>query len=159
VTLQTAVEVLLVVAALLLLGRDLRRAWRDELTRPISLLVAALVTALLIGTVAGSPHPRPWWLVLPAGVLAWEVARGWRKAPRCHLWEAGIAAFTASLVFAIVGVAMHEEGLASTLLALAAVAGMAGLGLLWRSRRREPRPWRVDDRNHYERRGSERKRG
>jgi hypothetical protein len=159
VTLQTTVEVLLAAAALLLLGRDLRRAWRDELRRPVSLLVAALVTALLIGTLAGSPHPSPWWLALPAGVLAWEVARGWRKAPRCHLWEAGIAAFTAGLAFAVVGVAMHEEGLVGTLLALAAVAGMAGLGLLWRSRRREPRPWRVDDPEHYERRGAQRKHG
>jgi len=159
VTLQTAVEVLLAVAALLLLGRDLRRAWRDELRRPISLLVAALVTALLIGTLAGSPHPSPWWLALPAGVLAWEVARGWRRAPRCHLWEGGVAAFTASLLFAVVGLAMQGQGFAGTLLALAAAAGMAGLGLLWRSRRREPRPWRVEDPDHYERRGAERKHG
>jgi hypothetical protein len=159
VTLQTTVEVLLVAAALLLLGRDLRRAWRDELKRPISLLVAALVTALLIGTLAGSPHPSPWWLALPAGVLAWEVARGWRKAPRCHLWEGGVAAFTASLLFAVVGLAMHGERLAGTLLGLAALAGTAGLGLLWRSRRREPRPWRLEDPEHYERRGAQRKHG
>lgn len=158
-TLQTAVEVLLAVAALLLLGRDLRRAWRDELRRPISLLVAALVTALLIGTLAGSPHPSPWWLALPAGVLAWELARGWRRAPRCHLWEAGVGAFTAALLFAVVGLAMQGQGFAGTLLGLAAVAGMAGLGLLWRSRRREPRPWRVEDPDHYERRGAERKHG
>lgn len=158
-TLQTTVEVLLVAAALLLLGRDLRRAWRDELRRPISLLVAALVTALLIGALAGSPHPSPWWLALPAGVLAWEVARGWRKAPRCHLWEGGVAAFTASLLFAVVGLALHEERLVGTLLGLAALAGTAGLGLLWRSRRREPRPWRLEDREHYERRGAQRKHG
>jgi len=109
VTLQTTVEVLLAVAALLLLGRDLRRAWRDELRRPISLLVAALVTALLIGTLAGSPHPSPWWLALPAGVLAWEVARGWRRAPRCHLWEAGVGTFTAGLLFAVLGLAMRTR--------------------------------------------------
>ena len=155
---QTGVEFLLAVAALLL-GRDLRRAWRDQLRRPISLLVAALVTALLIGALAGSPHPSPWWLVLPAGVLAWEVARGWRKAPRCHLWEAGVAAFTASLLFAVVGLAMQGEGLARTLLALATLGAMAGLGLLWQSRRREPRPWRTGDPAHYERRGTQRKHG
>ena len=67
---QTGVEIFLAVGALALLGRDLRRAWRDELRRPISLLVAALVSALLIGTLAGEPHPRPWLLDLPAGVLA-----------------------------------------------------------------------------------------
>jgi hypothetical protein len=44
------------------------------------------------------------------------------------------------------------------LLALAAVAGMLGLGLLWRSRRTEPRPWRIEDPDHYERRGALRKR-
>ena len=156
---QSAIELVLAVAALLLLARDLRRAWRDELRRPISVLVGALVTALLIGTLAGSRHPSPWWLVLPAGVLAWEVGRGWRKAPRCHLWEAGVAAFTASLLFAVVGLAMQGAGFASALRALAAVAGMAGLGLLWRSRRREPRPGRVGDPDHYERRGSNRKHG
>src|SRR5262245_53093711 len=43
---QTGVEIFLAVGALALLGRDLRRAWRDELRRPISLLVAALVSAL-----------------------------------------------------------------------------------------------------------------
>ena len=155
---QSAVELFLALAALLLLSRDLRRAWRDELRRPISLLVAALVTALLIGTLAGHPYPSPWWLVLPAGVLAWEVARGWRQAPRCHVWEAGVAAFTAGLLFATAGLAMHGEGLAPTLLALAVVAGMLGLGLIWRSRRSEPRPGRAEDPNHYERRGAQRRR-
>ena len=155
---QSAVEVFLAVAALLLLGRDLRRAWRDELRRPISLLVAALVTALLIGTLAGERHPSPWLLLLPTGVLAWEVARGWRQTPRCHLWEAGVAAFTAALLFAVAGLAMHAEGVTTTLLALAAVAGMLGLGLLWRSRRTEPRPSRIEDPDHYERRGAQRKR-
>jgi hypothetical protein len=158
VTPQSAVEVLLAVAAVLLLGRDLRRAWQDKLRRPISLLVAALVTVLLTGTLAGEPHPSPWWLVLPAGVLAWEVARGWRQTPRCHIWEAGVAAFAVGLLFAVVGLAVHREGLASTLLATAAVAGMLGLGLLWRSRQSEPRPWRAEDRDHYERRSAQRKR-
>lgn len=155
---QSAVEVFLAVAALLLLGRDLRRAWRDELRRPISLLVAALVTALLMGTLAREPYPSPWWLVLPAGILAWEVARGWRKTPRCHVWEAGVAAFTAALLFAVAGLALRAEGTATTLLGVAAVAGMLGLGLLWRSRRTEPRPWRVEDPDHYERRGAQRNR-
>jgi hypothetical protein len=154
---QSAVEVFLAVAALLLLGRDLRRAWRDKLRRPMSLLVAALVTVLLIGTFAGESHPNPWWLVLPAGVLAWEVARGWRQTPRCHLWEAGVAAFTVALLFAVAGLAVHRPGLASALLATAAVAGMLGLGLLWRSRRSEPRPWRAEDPSHYERRSAPRK--
>jgi hypothetical protein len=49
--------------------------------------------------------------------------------------------------------------LTTTLLALAAVAGVLGLGLLWRSRRSEPRPWRVEDPDHYERRGAQRKPG
>jgi hypothetical protein len=155
---QTGVEVFLAVAALLLLGRDLRRAWRDELRRPISLLVAALVSALLIGTLAGKPHPTPWLLVLPAGVLAWEVARGWRRTPRCHVRETGVAAFTAALLFALAGFATREDGTTTVLLALAMVAGMLGLGLLWRSRRTEPRPWRVEDPDHYERRGAPRER-
>jgi hypothetical protein len=157
-TAQSAVEVFLAVAALLLLGRDLRRAWRDELRRPISLLVAALVTALLIGTLAREPYPSPWWLLLPTGILAWEVARGWRQTPRCHVWEAGVAAFTAALLFAVAGLAMRGEGTTTTLLAIAAVAGMLGLGLLWRSRSTEPRPWRSEDPDHYERRGAQRKR-
>ena len=155
---QTGVEIFLALAALLLLGRDLRRAWRDELRRPISLLVAALVSALLIGTLAGEPLPTPWLLVLPAGVLAWEVARGWRQTPRCHVRETGVAAFAAALLFAVAGFATREESITTTLLALAAVAGMLGLGLLWRSRRTEPRPWRIEDPDHYERRGAPRER-
>jgi len=155
---QTGVEIFLALAALLLLGRDLRRAWRDELRRPISLLVAALVSALLIGALAGEPLPTPWLLVLPAGVLAWEVARGWRQTPRCHVRETGVAAFAAALLFAVAGFATREESITTTLLALAAVAGMLGLGLLWRSRRTEPRPWRIEDPDHYERRGAQRER-
>jgi apolipoprotein N-acyltransferase len=155
---QSAVEGFLAVGALLLLGRDLRRAWRDELRRPISLLVAALVTALLIGTLAREPYPSPWWLLLPAGILAWEVARGWRQTPRCRVWEAGVAAFTAALLFAVAGLAVRGEGTTAALLGVAAVAGMLGLGLLWRSRRTEPRPSRIEDPDHYERRGAQRKR-
>ena len=40
----------------------------------------------------------------------------------------------------------------------ARTVAMLGLGLLWRSRRSEPRPWRADDRNHYERRSAPRER-
>jgi hypothetical protein len=35
---------------------------------------------------------------------------------------------------------------------------LVGVGLLWRSRRREPQPWRIDDRSHYERRAAQRPR-
>jgi hypothetical protein len=156
-TLQSAMELSLALAAILLLGRDLRRAWRDPLRRPVSLLVAALVAALLIGALVSRAHPNPWWLVLPAVILVWEVVRGWRQSPRCHLWEAGIGAFAASLLLAVVG--LHGGSLATASLAGAGVAAALGLGLLWQSRRREPRPWRVDDPNHYERRRAQRNRG
>lgn len=156
---QSAIELALAFAAVLLLGRDLRRAWRDELKRPISLLVAALVAALLIGSLVGHPYPSPWWLLLPVGVLVWEVERGWRQTPRCHFWEAGIAALGTSLLFAAVGLAASEKGLTTTLLALAAMGAILGISLLRRSRRSEPRPWRVGDPDHYERRGVQRKRG
>jgi len=156
---QSEIELFLAVAAVLLLGRDLRRAWRDRLRRPISLLVATLVAALLIGALAGHPHPSPWWLLLPVGVLAWEVGRGWRQTPRCHLWEAGVAAFGTSLLFAAVALAVNEKGVTTTLLAVAAMGAILGLGLLRRSRRSEPRPWRIGDPDHYERRGVQRRRG
>jgi hypothetical protein len=158
-TLQSTLEVLLAVAALLLLGRDLRRAWRDPLKRPISLLVAALVAVLLLGTLGGNAHPDPGWLLLPAGVLAWEVWRGWHHTPRCHVWEAGVGAFAASLVLAAVGLEMQEDGVSTAVLVTATGAGVMGLALLWRSRLREPRPWRLDEPDHYERRGAQRKRG
>jgi len=58
----------------------------------------------------------------------------------------------------VAGFAMRGEGTATALLALAAIGGMLGLGLLWRSRRSEPRPWRIEDPDHYERRGAQRKR-
>ena len=92
-TLQAVVELVLAVGAVLLLARDMRRAWLDQLRRPITLLVAASIAGLLLGAIVQPPYPSPWWLVLPGSVLAWEVGRGWRRAPRCHLWEAGVAAF------------------------------------------------------------------
>jgi hypothetical protein len=149
-TLPSVIGVFLALAAILLLARDLRRAWRDPWRRPVTLLVAALIAVLLIGTLMERPHPDPWWLILPAAVLVWEVARGWRRVPRCHLWEGGIAAFAASVVLALLG--LQGGRFAVPLLAASGVAGALGLVLLWRSRRREPRPWRPDDPVHYERR-------
>jgi hypothetical protein len=147
---ESVIEVLLAVAAIALLGRDLRRAWRDPWRRPISLLVAAFIAALLVGTVTGRAHPDPWWLALPAAVLAWEVVRGWRRVPSCHLWEAGIATFAGGLVLALIG--LQGGPLAAPLLAAVGVAVILGVVLLWQSRWREPRPWRAGDPNHYERR-------
>jgi hypothetical protein len=145
---------LLALAAALLLARDVRRAWRDPWRRPITLLAAALIALLLIGTLMERDHPHPGWLFLPAGVLVWEVARGWRRAPRCRLWEGGIAALTASLVLAAIG--LHGAVFAGVLLAAAAVGAVTGCIVLWQSRRREPRPWRSGDRFHYERRRRDR---
>ena len=155
-TLHSTIEIVLALAAALLLARDLYRAWRDPLQRPLTLVIAALVTVLLAGTLGGRPHPRPGWLLVPGVILIWEVRRGWRQTPRCHLWEAGVGAFAASLVLAALGLALDEGRVATALLAASVVAGVAGVGLLWRSRRREPRSWRVDDRSHYERRSVER---
>ena len=138
---QTAVELALAVAALALLARDLYRAWRDAQRRPMTLLVAGLMVVLLAGVLGGREHPHPWWLVVPAAILAWEVARGWRRTPRCHLWEAGVGAFALALALAALG-----------FLIWALAASIAGFVLLWLSRRREPRPWRADDVSHYERR-------
>src|SRR6185295_16630801 len=73
--LQSAVELILALGALSLLVRDLRRAWRDALRRPVTLFAAALFAILLIGSFGGRPHPHPWWLALPAAVLAWEAVR------------------------------------------------------------------------------------
>src|ERR1044072_4039974 len=89
---QFEIELFRAVGAVLLLGRDLRRAWRDELRRPISLLVATLVAALLIGTLVGHPDPSPWWLLLPVSVLAWEVERGRRRGSARPFLAAGGAA-------------------------------------------------------------------
>jgi hypothetical protein len=86
-TVREIVELILAGGALLLLTRDMRRAWLDKLRRPITLLVGAIVAALLIGAFGGRPYPDPLWLVLPGSILAWEVGRGWRRAPRCHRGE------------------------------------------------------------------------
>jgi 4-amino-4-deoxy-L-arabinose transferase-like glycosyltransferase len=153
-TFQSMIEILLAAAALLLLSRDLRRAWRDPPRRPVTLLVAALVAILLLGTLGGRSHPSPWWLIVPAAVLVWEVVRGWRQARRSHLWEAGVGAFAAGLLLAVVALGVEAGTVATALLAL--FAGVLGAGLLWRSNRREPHPWRDDDPSHYERRLSRR---
>ena len=151
---RLAIELVLAVAALVLLGRDLYRAWRDPLRRPMTLLVAGLMVVLLAGVFGGREHPSPWWLVLPAAILAWEVARGWRRTPRCHLWEAGMGAFALSLALAGVGLGVARE----ELLVAAAAASVPGFVLLALSRRREPRPWRADNVAHYERRAAPRPR-
>ena len=114
--LQIAVELILAAGAALLLARDLRRAWRDPLRRPVTLLMASLVAALLIGVIGGQSHPSPWWLLVPGSVLVWEVVRGWRVVPRCHLREAGIGTFAAGLVLAAFGLgpAVEVEALISS---------------------------------------------
>lgn len=150
-SLQLAVELALAAAALALLGRDLYRAWRDEQRRPMTLLVAGLMVVLLAGVLGGREHPHPWWLAVPAAILGWEVARGWRRTPRCHLWEAGVGAFALGLVLGALGLTVH-----SVLLVPAVAASVAGFVLLWLSHRREPRPWRADDASHYERRAGPR---
>jgi hypothetical protein len=151
-TLQAVVEVVLAVGAAFLLFRDVRRALRDRLRRPVTLLVATLIAILLIGVLGGQSHPSPWWLLVPGGILAWEVARGWRVVPRCHLRETGIGLFALGLLLAAVGLGMESGITASALLAAAAGAGLAALVLFVLSNRREPRPWRADDVSHYERR-------
>ena len=155
-TLQTGVEVILVVGAAGLLGRDVRRARHDRLRRPVTLLLASLIAALLMGTSGGRAHPDPLWLLLPAGVLTWEAARGWRRAPRCHLWEAGVAAGAASLSLTALGLGPMNGS--SAVIVLGAAVGLGGVagGLLWLSNRREPHPWRVHDVSHYERRSLQR---
>ena len=151
-SLQIAVELVLAAGAAFLLARDLRRAWRDPLRRPVTLLVAALVAALLIGALGGQSYPSPWWLLVPGAILVWEVARGWRVVPRCHLREAGVGAFAVGLVLAAFGLGTSAGSSAIALLAAAGAAGVAALTLFWLSHRREPRPWRADDIKHYERR-------
>jgi peptidoglycan/LPS O-acetylase OafA/YrhL len=158
-TLQAVIELVLALGAVLLLARDMRRAWLDQLRRPVTLLMAAVVAALLVGVTGGRPHPSPWWLVLPGGILVWEVGRGWRRAPRCHLWEAGVGAFAGSLLLVAVGLGSGGGSIAAALLTSAAGAAVVGAGLLWRSHRREPRPERVGDVSHYERRLAQRPRG
>jgi len=148
---QTSVEVALAAAALALLGRDLYRAWRDQQRRPMTLLVAGLMVVLLAGVLGGRAHPHPWWLGVPAAILAWEAARGWRRTPRCHLWEAGVGALALGLVMAALGLTVQ-----GMLLIPAAAASVAGFALFWLSHRREPRPWRANDVDHYERRAAPR---
>ena len=156
VVVQTAIELALGIGAALLLARDVQRARRDPLRRPITLLVAGVMAALLIGVIGGRAHPNPWWLLIPAGILAWEVARGWRRAPRCHLWEGGVGAFAASLLLAAVGLGSGAGKVATVLLAAAAAAGLGGGVLFWLSQRREPPPSRVGDGTHFERRSTRR---
>jgi hypothetical protein len=120
------------------------------------LLLASLMAALFIGINGGRAHPDPWWLLLPAGMLTWEVLRGWRRAPWCHLWEAGVGAFAASLLLAALGLGLGDGSTATILLVVAVALGGMAVGLLWRSRRREPQPWRPDDVSHYERRSMQR---
>jgi hypothetical protein len=158
VTLRAATEIVLALSAVLLLARDMHRAWLDQLRRPVTLLIAALIAGLLIGVLGGRPHPSPWWLLLPGSVLVWEVGRGWRRAPHCHLWEAGVGAFGTSLLLAAVGLGAPGGSITTALLASAAAAAGMGVGLLWRSRRREPHPWRVGDMSRYERRVAQRER-
>jgi hypothetical protein len=151
VTLRTAVELILALGASGLLVRDVRRAWRDRLRRPVTLLAAGLMAGLLIG-VGGRTHPVPGWLLLPAAILAWEAVRGWRQAPRCHLWETGAGGFAASLLLAAVGLGLGDGATATFLLTGALALGLAAVMLLWRSHRREPPPARAGDVGHYERR-------
>jgi hypothetical protein len=159
VKLRSVVELVLALGAILLLARDMHRAWLDQLRRPITLLMAAVVAILLVGATGGSSHPSPWWLVLPGVILLWEVGRGWRRAPRSHLWEAGVGAFAASLLLAGVGLGVAAGTVQAVLLATAAGAAAIGAGLLWRSHRREPHPWRINDASHYERRLAQRPKG
>jgi hypothetical protein len=153
---QLAFEILLAAAALVLLGRDLHHAWQDGERRPVTLVTAAAIAMLLVGSAGARPVPSPWWLLLPGAVLAWEAARGWRRTPRSRLWEVGMAAFAAAFLLGAVGFGLGDGASGGVLLAAAAVAGLIGFGLLWQSRRHEPRPWRADDIAHYERRARER---
>jgi hypothetical protein len=154
--LQIAVELILAAGAAVLLVRDLRRAWRDPLRRPVSLLMAAFMAALLIGVIIGGSHPSPWWLVVPGGILAWEVVRGWRLVPRCHLRETGIGLFAVGLLLAALSLGKEQDSAATMLLAMAGAMGLAAVVLFVLSHRREPRPWRADDVSHYERRAIQR---
>lgn len=148
---QWVVGAVLAVVAALLLARDLRRAEADPLRRPITLLAASLVVVVLGGTFGGRSVPHAGWLALPAAVLAWESMRGWRRLPRCHFWEAGIGAWAVALALAAAGLLVEGEAMIP-LLGAAVAAGAVGLALWWRSNRREPRPWRARDPEHYERR-------
>lgn len=155
--LQLLLEILLGSAALALLARSVYRTWIDQLRRPITLLLWAFLTAILAGTVAHRPHPNPAWLILPTAVLVWEVLRGWRRAPRCHLREGGHGALAASLVLYLVSLAFAARPLLALFpLALAVALALVAAGLLLRARHREPTPWRAADWHHYERRSAPR---
>jgi len=151
-TLQLLLEIVLAVTAVAFLARDSYRTWVDQLRRPVTLLLWAFLTAIFLGAIGSPPHPSPWWFALPAGVLAWEAWRGWRRAPRCHLREGGLGALAAALLLYVLSLAAVPAWLAPVVLSLAAGLALIGAGLLMRSRRREPRPWRRDDQTHYDRR-------
>lgn len=155
-TLQPAFEIAFAAAALVLIARDMHRAWRDAQRRPVTLLAAVTIVVLILGTLGGRSGPNPWWLTVPAAVLAWEAVRGWRQTPRSRLWEAGMAAFAAALLLGAVGLGVGSPLFATVLVVTGAASGVIGFGLLWKSRRREPRPWRANDSAHYERRSPER---
>jgi hypothetical protein len=151
-TLQTATELVLALGAALLLTRDVHRAWVDRLRRPVTLLAAAFIAATMIGAFGGRPYPSPGWLVLPSGILLWEATRGWRRAPQCHLWEAGLGVFATALLLAAASLTLGDGPITTALQAGAAAAAGLGTGLLWQSRLREPKSWRTGDPAHYERR-------
>lgn len=155
---QLAVEIVLALAVVLLFARDLHRTWLDQLRRPISLLMPALMAMIFLGAVGGRPYPSPWWLALPGGILAWELVRGWRRVPRSHLHEAADGAFAVSLLLYGLGLIGPSGTVATVLLTAAAGFAFLGLALLWRAARREPSPARSDDASHYERRSGERPR-
>ena len=144
---------ILAAAALALFARDLRRALFDEQRRPVTLFVGAAIAVLMVATLGARRPPSAWWLAVPAALLAWEAVRAWRWTPRSRLWQAGMAAFGAALVLCAAALASQGDAL---LLSLAGGASAAGVGLLWASWRREPRPWRAGDPVHYERRAAPR---
>jgi hypothetical protein len=154
---QLLLEFLLATAALALLAHGAYRTWRDPYRRPITLLLWAFLTAILVGVVGNSPHPLPGWFALPAAILAWEAARGWTRAPRCHFREAGLGTLALSLAVYVGTLAVPSWGpLAASGLALAAGLAVLGSGLLLIAKLREPRPWRLADWTRYERRSAPR---
>lgn len=156
-TLQQFVEIVLAGVALVLFGRGACRTWFDRSRRPITLLLWAFLTAVLAGTVGGLPHPRPWLFVLPAAILGWEAYRGWARAPRCRLREAGLGWLAAALLAWVLTLSLAPWGpYALAGLSLASALALVGAGLLLQARRREPSPWRPSDWVHYERRATPR---
>jgi len=152
-TAQLLIELALAGTALVLLGHGIHRTWRDPNRRPITLLMWVFLTAILAGVIGSPPHPRPWWFILPAAVLLWEARRGWLRAPRCHLREAGLGALAAALGVYVLTLALPTWGiLALSGLSVASAMAVVGGGLLLCARVREPAPWRLTDWTHYERR-------